>query len=62
MTSDELILAVNVMVRRLTLRLESGQILATHAYPAEEAALRAIEDAIVELVTAHVRLQKLLKK
>lgn len=58
MTSDETKAAVNVLVRRLSQRLETGSIVPTAAQRTEEQALRAIEDAIVDLVVAHVRLQQ----
>jgi hypothetical protein len=61
MNSNELIVATNTLVRRLTQRIESGSISPTAAYSSKDAALRAIEDAIVELVMAHARLQKELK-
>lgn len=62
MTSEELVLAVNGLIRRITMRIESGQIVPTDAYRSHDAALRAIEDAIVELVHAHTKIQNAVRE
>lgn len=58
-TSDEFAQEINVLIRRLTVQLAQGRT----GVPAGDgnSVLLAIEDAIMELVAAHIKTQRMIR-